>query len=83
MFYAESSNFYMHMRILIRNFNLRYTKLYELFEIMYISNYILIYIIVIYVIFRMIVIPFHLVVGVWKSETTPYPLKINSVGLTI
>ncbi len=29
--FAEASNFPMHMRMIVRNYNLRYTKLYEFF----------------------------------------------------
>jgi hypothetical protein len=68
MFYAEVSNFPMHMRIILRNFNMKYTKIYEFFEIYYVGNYqIKLYFQVIYMIFRLIFVPFHLVIGCWSS----------------
>jgi len=41
LFFAEMSNFPMHFRVLLRTFKMRYTKSYELAEILYIGSYIM------------------------------------------
>jgi len=41
LFFAEVSNFPMHLRCILRTFKMRYTKLYELSEMQYILTYIL------------------------------------------
>lgn len=38
LFVAEISNFPMHLRVIFRNFGLRYTRAYELSENIYLGN---------------------------------------------
>lgn len=39
LFVAEISNFPMHLRVILRNFGLRYTQGYEFFENLYLGTY--------------------------------------------
>lgn len=39
IYYAEVSNLPMHLRVILKNFGLRYTKMYELMEVIYMVTY--------------------------------------------
>jgi hypothetical protein len=39
LFVAEVSNFYMHLRVILRTFGRKYTKSYELSENIYLSRF--------------------------------------------
>jgi len=64
----------MHARVIARNFGLRYTKLYELFELLYMATYITA---------RSIGIPLVLWIPCITAEKCPIIVKIICSGLTI
>ena len=73
LFFAEVSNFPMHARVILRNFNLRYTKVYEVFEIIYMISY---------TIARTIMIPFALWIPCISATNCPLIVKFICTGLT-
>jgi len=73
LLFAEVSNFPMHLRCVLRTFKMRYTKLYELAEIMYISTYILA---------RGVGITYLVITAVPVSET-PILTRLSCIGLWI
>lgn len=72
IFYAEISNVPMHVRAILRNLGLRYTKAYELCELSYI---------IIYAIARGVFTPVFLVYPCVLSQTTPFLVKCICVGI--
>jgi hypothetical protein len=73
LFLAEVSNFPMHFRCILRTFKMRYTKLYEFSEIMYIVTYI---------IARGICITYLVVTAIPVSET-PIVIRLTCLGLWV
>jgi len=73
LFLAEVSNFPMHFRVVLRTLKMRYTKLYELAECMYIGSYI---------IARGIFITLLVITAV-PVTTTPIMIRLSSIGLWI
>jgi hypothetical protein len=71
LFFAEVSNFPMHFRCILRTFKMRYTKLYELSEVLYIITYI---------IARGIGITYLTITAVPVSET-PIVIRLTCLGL--
>lgn len=61
LLYAEISNFPMHLRAILKHLNKRYTKIYELSEIIYM---------LIYIIARGLVAPFNLMIPIINSTNT-------------
>jgi hypothetical protein len=41
MFYGETSNSFMHFRVILREFGKRYTKLHEVFDVLYMMTYLI------------------------------------------
>ncbi|KAL4440769.1 hypothetical protein ABPG74_013750 [Tetrahymena malaccensis] len=74
LFFAEVSNFPMHARVILRSFNLRYTKIYEVLELVYMVSYI---------IARSIMIPFALWIHCIQAEKCPFIVKFICTGLTV
>jgi len=73
LFLAEVSNFPMHFRCVLRSFKMRYTKLYEFSEILYIITYI---------IARGICITYLVVTAIPVSET-PIIIRLTCLGLWV
>ena len=78
---AEISNFPMHLRTILRNYNLRYTKAYETCENAYLSIFTLI--IVLYILARGIFCPIFLVYPCLFSVKTPLPIKIMCIAIAL
>lgn len=74
LFLSEVSNFPMHFRIIIREFGLRFTLIYELMESIYLFLYLLA---------RGICTPIYLTWNCIESENTPLMVKIICLGITI
>jgi len=72
LFFAEVSNFPMHLRMIVKQFGLRYTRLYEVLELIYMATY---------MISRGIFIPFTLVIDCVRAELCPIIVKVICVGL--
>jgi len=62
----------MHLRMIVKQFGLRYTRLYETLELIYMATY---------MISRGIFIPFTLVIDCVKAELCPIIVKVICVGL--
>jgi len=73
LFFAEVSNFPMHFRCILRTFKMRYTKLYELSEILYIITYI---------VARGFGITYLVITAVPVSET-PIVIRLTCLGLWV
>jgi len=73
LFLAEVSNFPMHFRCLLRTFKMRYTKLYEYSEILYIATYILA---------RGFCITYLVSTAIFVSET-PIIIRLTCLGLWV
>jgi len=73
LFLAEVSNFPMHLRVVLRTLKMRYTKLYELAECMYIVTYI---------IARGIFITL-LVITATPVSATPIMIRFTCIGLWV
>jgi len=73
IFFAEVSNFPMHFRCILRTFKMRYTKLYEVSEMLYICSYILA---------RGIGITYLVITGVPVSEV-PIMIRLTCIGLWV
>jgi len=73
LFLAEVSNFPMHFRVVLRTLKMRYTKLYELAECMYI---------VAYIIARGIFITL-LVIKATPVSSTPIMIRFTCIGLWV
>jgi len=71
LFLAEVSNFPMHFRCILRTFRMRYTKLYEFSELIYIGTYI---------VARGICITYLVITAVPVSET-PILIRLTCLGL--
>lgn len=74
LFVAEVSNFPMHLRVIFRNFGLRYTKAYEYSENTYLCSYI---------IARGICCPLLVLWPSLASENSPVMVKIICFSLTL
>jgi len=73
LLFAEVSNFPMHCRCILRTFKMRYTKLYELAEMLYIGTYI---------IARGIGITYLTITACPVSET-PIMIRLTCIGLWV
>lgn len=72
IFYAEISNLPMHLRVILKNYGLRYTRAYELMEIIYLVTY---------SISRGIFVPIYLVYPCLLSQNSPIMVKVICLGL--
>ena len=72
LFYAEVSNGTMHSRVILKNIGLRYTKLYEVLEILYMSTY---------VIARGVGLPFHCMVITFTASNVSLYEKVLLTAL--
>lgn len=70
---AEISNFPMHLRVILRNYGLKYTKSYEFFENTYLLTYILA---------RGLFCPFYLLLPSLQSFNSPILVKIICFSIT-
>ena len=68
---AEISNLPMHLRVILRNLNLRYTLLYETCEYMYFGSYL---------VFRGFVFPCILAMSIFETNI---PLLTKASGLVL
>uniref|UniRef100_A0A7S3CUH1 TLC domain-containing protein n=1 Tax=Strombidium rassoulzadegani TaxID=1082188 RepID=A0A7S3CUH1_9SPIT len=73
MFIGEVSNTFMHARVILKHYGLRYTKAYELMEICFI---------LLYIFGRMIIGPFS-VYNTCICKQNPLATKLASVALTL
>lgn len=73
MFVAEGSNAFMHIRSILRNYGLRYTKAYELVEISFMMIYI----------FGRIFVGVSIVYSTCACEHNHMLMKIAAIGLLI
>jgi len=72
LFFAEVSNFPMHVRAILKTLGLRYTRLYECLELIYMSTYI---------IARGVFIPIEVVYNCVSAEMCPLIVKFICCGL--
>ena len=73
LFFAESSNFPMHFRVILKQMGLRHTKAYELFDIMYL---------IIYIFARGLCCPIFCVMS-FMSKTTPFFINFVFLSMSI
>ena len=73
LFFAEISNFPMHFRIILRTYNLKYTRLYETLEIAYL---------ILYIVARGLIMPF-VCYRVCTDPTVPIIIKLTCFGLVV
>ena len=68
---AEVSNLPMHVRMILKNINLRYTKAYEACEMAYM---------ILYMSFRGLIAPL-MVYGAWRETNCPMVVRLSAVGI--
>jgi len=73
LFLAEASNFPMHFRAILRMLKMRYTKLYEMFECMYIATYIV----------ARGILSTYLVITASPVSETPILIRLTCIGLWV
>jgi hypothetical protein len=73
LFMAEASNFPMHFRVILKQMGLRHTKIYEMFDTMYL---------VIYIVARGLMCPVFCTMAL-LNKSTPLMVKFVFVGLTL
>ena len=72
-FGGEFSNASMHIRGILRSLNMRYTKLYDVIQIIFISSYL----------FARIFLGHPIVYVTWACDSNPFVIKLCSAGIII